>query len=146
MAYWPYQSNNKKSNQITCSEKLSLTGQVAPSEGMFEIMKPADNHRSLTQRVLDQWNRGTFSTVEESLNYHFYHHQNDTYIQPITTIVDYCKSALQFSKYLHMKKFQATMMLTAIQVYTNIKLEKYTSLQKGLLKKASGPIYSYGGN
>ena len=32
------------------------------------------------------------------------------------------------------------MMLTAIQVYTNIKLEKYTLLQKGLLKKHLAPF------
>lgn len=135
-----------KSNQITCSEKLSLTGQVAPSEGMFEIMKPADNHRSLTQRVLDQWNRGTFSTVEESLNYHFYHHQNDTYIQPITTIVDYCKSAYNFLNTCISEKIPGNYDAHRDPGVYKYKIGKVYIIAKGTLEKASGPIYSYGGN
>lgn len=145
---WPIGLTNVtiRSNQITCSERLSLTGHVASSEGMFEIMEPADNHRTLTQRTLNQWDRGTFSTVENSLNYHFYHHQADTYIQPINTIVDYCQSAEAFLNTCIKQNIPGSYdphRDPGVYKYVN---GKVYVIAKGTLQKASGPIYSYGGN
>jgi len=109
-------------------------------------MKPAENHRSLTKMVLNQWDRGTFPTVEESLNYHFYTHQADSYIQPITTIVDYCKSAQNFLNNCIEQDVPGNYDPHRDPDVYKYKIGKVYIIAKGTLEKASGPIYSYGGN
>lgn len=132
--------------QITCKEGLELDGKVALSEGMFEVVEPGKNHRVLNDTVLNDWNRGSFSTLEESLNYHFYEHGNDPYIQPIETILDYCKSARNFLNTCKSQNVAGSVPEngTTPGVY-KYRIGKVYITAAGTKTLISGPIYSYGG-
>jgi len=64
-------------NMVKCYEDINVS--YIGKDGKNEIASNTSHgHREIPSYLKNVWNRGTFSSVDDSINYHFRTHHNDT--------------------------------------------------------------------
>lgn len=78
--------------QRKCSEELEISYDIY-TEGELFVSDKQLRRRTLPEELLGSWNKGTFETVEDSINYHFAKHGSEV---DASNIVDYAEKASSY--------------------------------------------------
>lgn len=86
--------------QMKCSEELEISYDIY-TEGELFVSDKQLRKRGLPKELLDSWNKGTFETVEDSINYHFAKHGSEV---EASNIVDYAEKASSYRNQIRKDK------------------------------------------
>lgn len=78
--------------QMKCYEELEISYEIY-TEGELFVSERQLRKRSLPKKLVELWNKGTFETVEDSINYHFAKHGGEV---DASNIVDYAEKASSY--------------------------------------------------
>ncbi len=138
-------------NMVKCYEDINVS--YIGKDGKNEIASNTSHgHREIPSYLKNVWNRGTFSSVDDSINYHFRTHHNDTSVNA-ADIQTFAQKAYSYKN----KVVRDKIMLTQAQLLRiyyiskgtgRIPSHKYknkTNYQFVLLSDSGNYILSYGG-